>query len=189
MSIELVLIRHGETAWNLTGQHTGRTDLPLTPRGEAMGRALAERLSIYNFDRVWVSPLRRAQQTAELAGCLGGAEIVEDLAEWDYGQVEGRTKAEMRVERPSWDIWTDGAPGGEQPHDVIQRATRLVARLRRTEGCTGIFSHGHFLRVLACAWLDWPLSSARSMTLQNMAISVLRSGDEGPELIGWNLTR
>lgn len=184
---DLVLIRHGETAWNVTGQHTGRTDLGLNERGEAMARALGPRLSRWTFDRVLVSPLLRARQTATLSGYGARAEVVDDLAEWNYGRAEGRTKAEVRLELPGWDIWREGAPGGEAPEEIMERARAVAHRLAGETGTIAVFSHGHFLRVLTCAWLGWPVDCARSMVLGNTAISLLTRDDDGPELSAWNL--
>ena len=141
----LHLARHGETAWSLSGQHTGRTDLPLTERGERNARALGERLRGLACARVFTSPLRRAARTCELAGFGAAAEIDPDLVEWDYGQYEGRRTAEIHAERPDWQLFRDGCPGGESPDQVGARADRVVARVRAVEGDVLVFSSGHFL--------------------------------------------
>ncbi len=147
------LARHGETAWSLTGQHTGLTDLPLTERGEHNARRLGQRLHGLSFARVFTSPLQRAARTCELSGFRAGAIVDPDLVEWNYGQYEGRTTAEIRAERPDWLLFRDGCPGGETPVQVATRADRVVQRLRAVPGNVLVFSSGHFLRVLAARWL------------------------------------
>jgi probable phosphoglycerate mutase len=147
------LARHGETAWSLTGQHTGLTDLPLTERGEQNARRLGGRLRGLTFARVFTSPSERASRTCELAGFRAGAVVDPDLVEWNYGQYEGRTSAEIYHERPDWQLFRDGCPGGETPAQVGARADRVVQRLRAVPGNVLVFSSGHFLRVLAARWL------------------------------------
>src|SRR6266478_2626393 len=147
------LARHGETAWSLTGQHTGLTDLPLTERGEENARALGKRLTGLNFGKVFTSPLQRAIRTFELAGFGAVAEVDRDLVEWNYGQYEGRRTAEILAERPDWQLFRDGCPGGESPQQVSARADRVVDRMRAVEGDVLVFTSGHFLRVLASRWL------------------------------------
>src|SRR5438477_5857102 len=149
----LYLARHGETAWSLTGQHTGLTDLPLTERGERNARQLGQRLSGLAFAKVFTSPLQRALRTCELAGFAAIAEVDRDLLEWNYGDYEGRRTAEILVERPDWQLFRDGCPGGESPSQVGARADRLVHRMRAIEGDVLLFSSGHFLRMLAVRWL------------------------------------
>src|SRR5262245_30903948 len=146
------LARHGETAWSLTGQHTGLTDLPLTERGERNARQLGARLKGLTFPRVFTGPLRRAARTCELAGFAAGATVDRDLLEWNYGEYEGRRSAEIRAERPGWQLFRDGCPGGETPDEVGIRADRVVSRVRAVEGDVLLFSSGHFLRVLAARW-------------------------------------
>jgi broad specificity phosphatase PhoE len=147
------LARHGETAWSLSGQHTGRTDLPLTPNGERNAKRLGGRLSGLTFAKVFTSPLQRASRTCELAGVGARAEIDRDLVEWDYGEYEGRTSAQIHTERPNWDLFRDGCPGGESPAEVGERADRVVQRIRAVGENVLLFSSGHFLRVLAGRWL------------------------------------
>jgi probable phosphoglycerate mutase len=147
------LARHGETAWSLTGQHTGLTDLPLTEHGEQNARRLGKRLRGLTFAKVFTSPLQRASRTCELAGFGSGAVVDPDLVEWNYGQYEGRTSADIYRERPDWQLFRDGCPGGETPEQVGARADRVVARLRAVPGNALVFSSGHFLRVLAARWL------------------------------------
>lgn len=145
----IYLARHGETAWTVTGQHTGLTDLPLTERGEWNARRLGESLRGLAFAKVFTSPLRRAMRTCELAGFQSAAEIDPDLVEWDYGQYEGRLTADILRERPDWQLFRDGCPGGESPQQVAARADRVVRRLQAVAGDVLLFSSGHFLRVLA----------------------------------------
>jgi broad specificity phosphatase PhoE len=147
------LARHGETAWSITGQHTGLTDLPLTEKGERNARRLGERLSTLAFDKVVTSPLHRARRTCELAGFGAVAAVDGDLVEWDYGQYEGRTSAEILKERPDWQLFRDGCPGGDTPQQVIARADRVLTRLRAVQGKVLVFSSGHFIRVLAARWI------------------------------------
>jgi broad specificity phosphatase PhoE len=147
------LARHGETAWTLSRQHTGLTDLPLTERGERTARRLGERLKALTFTAVLTSPLQRAARTCELAGFKSVAEVDKDLVEWNYGQYEGRRTAEIRAERPDWELFRDGCPGGESPLEVGGRADRVVKRVRAVPGNVLIFTSGHFMRVLATSWL------------------------------------
>src|SRR6516162_2587359 len=139
------LARHGETAWTVTGQHTGVTDLPLTERGECNARLLGERLSGLTFVKVFTSPLQRAMRTCELAGFGSAAQIDRDLVEWDYGQYEGRLTVDILAERPGWELFRDGCPGGESPQQVAARADGVVERIRALAGDVLVFSSGHFL--------------------------------------------
>jgi broad specificity phosphatase PhoE len=167
------LARHGETAWSLSGQHTGRTDLPLTERGERQARALGERLRGAHFAKVLTSPSQRARRTAKLAGFGSLGEIDPDLAEWDYGQYEGRRTAEILAERPGWYIFRDGCPGGETPDQVGARADRATQRIRAVPGNVLIFSSAHFLRVLAARWLGLEVGGGRYFWLGTASLSVL----------------
>ena len=167
------LARHGETAWTLSGQHTGRTDLPLTERGERQARALGERLRGLNFAKVFTSPSQRARRTAELAGFAAPAEIDADLAEWDYGQYEGRRTAEILAERPGWYIFRDGCPGGETPDQVGVRADRMIQRIRAVHGDVLIFSSAYFLRTLAARWLGLEPAGGRYLLLDTASVSIL----------------
>jgi broad specificity phosphatase PhoE len=167
------LVRHGETAWSLTGQHTGLTDLPLTERGERDAGRLGERLRGAEFARVLTSPLRRAVRTCELAGFGSVAEIDRDLVEWDYGKYEGRRTAEIVAERPGWQIFRDGCPGGESPDDVAARADRVVGRLRAAGGDVLVFSSAHVLRMLAARWLGLPPAAGALFVLGTASVSVL----------------
>jgi probable phosphoglycerate mutase len=167
------LARHGETAWTISRQHTGRTDIPLTGRGEANARSLGERLKGEAFELVCVSPLKRARRTCELAGFDAQARQEADLLEWDYGTYEGRTTAEIRVERPGWYLFRDGCPDGESVEAVGVRADRVVARLKAARGRVILFGHGHFFRVLAARWLGLPAADARHFWLGTAALCIL----------------
>ena len=185
------LARHGETAWSLSGQHTGRTDLPLTERGERNARALGERLRGMAFARVFTSPLRRAARTCELAGFGSAAEIDPDLVEWDYGQYEGRRTAEIHAERPDWQLFRDGCPGGESPDQIGARADRVVGRVRAVKGDVLVFSSGHFLRVLAARWLGLAAAGGRYLLLSTASLSALgyEHHQTEPAIRLWNETR
>lgn len=167
------LARHGETAWTITGQHTGLTDLPLTERGERNARRLAERLRELTFARVYTSPLRRAARTCELAGFGAVAEIDRDLLEWNYGQYEGRLTADIHKERPDWQLFRDGCPGGESPGEVSTRADRVVKRLRAVAGDVLIFSSAHFLRAFVARWLGLEVAIGRCFMLSTASLSAL----------------
>jgi len=167
------LARHGETAWTITGQHTGRTDLPLTQRGEANAYRLGERLSGLTFAKVFTSPLRRAMRTCELAGFGPVGEIDADLLEWDYGDYEGRLTVDILKERPDWQLFRDGCPGGESPQQVAARADRVVGRLRAVSEDYLIFSSGHFLRMLATRWIGMEPIHGKSLMLGTASLSAL----------------
>ncbi len=169
----IYLARHGETAWSVSGQHTGRTDLPLTQRGEENARKLGERLKGLTFARVLTSPLQRASRTCELAGFGALAEIDRDLLEWDYGKYEGKRTAEILAERPGWQLFRDGCPGGETPAQVGARADRVVNQIRAAGGDVLIFSSGHILRVLAARWLGLEPAAGKCFLLSTASLSVL----------------
>src|SRR3989441_8492770 len=182
------LARHGETAWTVTGQHTGLTDLPLTEHGECNARKLGERLNAMTFAAVLTSPLRRAMRTCELAGFGPVAEIDPDLVEWDYGEYEGRRTADILAERPEWQLFRDGCPGGESPEHVATRADRVVHRVRRVAGDVLLFSSGHFLRVLAARWIGMEAIVGGSFMLSTASLSGLsheHSVDQ-PAIHLWN---
>jgi broad specificity phosphatase PhoE len=187
----LYLARHGETAWSLTGQHTGLTDLPLTERGERNARALGSRLLGLTFASVLTSPLQRAVRTCDLAGFGGVAEVDRGLLEWDYGEYEGRRTAEIHVERPDWDLFTDGCPGGESPDQVAARAEGVLSRVRTATADVLVFSSGHFLRVLAARWLGLAPAAARYLLLSTASFSALgyEHGRSQPVIRFWNDTR
>jgi len=167
------LARHGETAWSLTGQHTGLTDLPLTEHGQQNARALRERLAGLNFEKVFTSPLQRARRTCELAGFGAAAEVDRELVEWNYGEYEGRRTAEIHAERPDWLLFRDGCPGGESPEQVGARADRVASRVRAVQGDVLLFSSGHFLRVLAARWLGLEPAGGRFFVLSTASLSAL----------------
>ena len=167
------LARHGETAWSLAGRHTGLSDLPLTEAGERQARRLGERLRGLAVAKVFTSPLRRAARTCELAGFGAAAETVPDLVEWDYGDFEGRTSAEIKAARPEWRLFRDGCPGGESPAQVGARADRLVERLRAAEGDVLVFSSGHILRSLAARWLKLEVGAGARLLLGTASLSAL----------------
>ena len=185
------LARHGETAWSLSGQHTGLTDLPLTERGERNARQLGGRLKGIEFACVLTSPLQRAAQTCRLAGFGAVAEELSDLVEWDYGAYEGRRTAEIHIERPDWQLFRDGCTGGETPDQVGVRADGVVNRLRTMVGNVLVFSSGHFLRVLAARWLGLDPGSGRLFLLSTASVSVLGYEHNLPEPVIrlWNDTR
>ena len=189
MLSQLCLVRHGETAWSLSGQHTGRTDIPLTEKGEQDARKLAERLSTVKFSHVFTSPLQRARRTCVLAGLGEVAEIEPDLVEWDYGDYEGQRPADIREARPGWNVFRDGCPGGESPAQVSERADRVIARLRTLEGDIAIFSHGHFGRVLAARWIGLEIRQAQNLLLSTASVSILgyeHNLAEVPAIVLWN---
>ena len=184
--------RHGETAWSLSGQHTGLTDLPLTERGERNARRLGERLKGLSFAKVFTSPLQRATRTCELAGFGAAAEVDRDLLEWNYGEYEGRRTAEILAERPDWQLFRDGCPGGESPEQVGARADRVVSRLRAIQGDVLLFSSGHFLRVLAARWLGLEPAAGRYFLLSTASLGTLayeHNNLSEPVIRLWNDTR
>ncbi len=183
--MEVVLVRHGETEWSRDGRHTGRTDVPLTERGEEQARAVGEALRGRSFAVVWSSPLQRALETARLAGFA--PEVREELAEWDYGEYEGLTTPEIRQEVPDWTIWRGAAPGGESGEQVGARADRAVAELRRLDGDALVFAHGHLLRVLAARWLALAPADGRLFALDSGTLSTLGYEREQSVIRGWNV--
>ncbi|HSK92011.1 MAG TPA: histidine phosphatase family protein [Euzebyales bacterium] len=184
----VVVVRHGETEWSATGRHTGATDIALTERGQRHARATGAWLAHTTFDRVWTSPLRRARDTCALAGFGGPAEVDGDLAEWDYGDYEGLTRAEIVTRDPHWLVWTHGAPGGESPAQVERRTDRVVSRLLAAPGRTLIFAHGHLLRALAARWIELPVSEGRRVLLDTAAVGELGWYHGRRALARWNLT-
>jgi broad specificity phosphatase PhoE len=180
------LVRHGETEWSKTGQHTGKTDLPLTEAGEEQGRLLTERLKDIDFTLVLTSPLQRAMETCRQAGLLDRAEVSEDLHEWDYGRYEGLTTPEIREQQPRWNLWTDGAPDGESPEQVSARADRVLERIRAADGDVALFSHGHMLRSLGARWIGVPVTAGAHLMLSTASVSMLGYERETPVLRLWN---
>ena len=167
------LARHGETAWTVSRQHTGLTDLPLTAKGEAEAARLRARLAGLTFAAVLTSPLQRAVRTCELAGFGSAAEVESDLVEWNYGAYEGRTSADIHAERPDWQLFRDGCPGGESPDEIGARADRVVRRVRAIDADTLLFSSGHFLRVLAARWLGLDPGAGKYFLLGTASLSAL----------------
>ena len=179
---QLYFIRHGETAWSLSGQHTSRTDIPLTAHGEDQARGLAPSLQRVQFAHVFTSPRQRAQRTCELAGLASAAEIEPDIAEWDYGHYEGLRSVDIRKERPGWNIFTDGCPGGETPQHIADRADRLIAKLVVLTANIALFSHGHFGCVLAARWIGLPIIDAQRFLLNAASFSILSNNPSHPEV-------
>lgn len=187
---QVVLVRHGETAWSRSSQHTGRSDIPLLEDGRKMGALLGEPLRAWTFAAVWTSPLGRAAETCALAGYGGVAQRRDDLMEWDYGAYEGRTGADIRAERPGWSIWKDGVPDGETVDAVGTRVDRVIAEARAVDGDVLLFAHGHLLRILAARWLGLPPADGRLFLLSTASISVLSHDGDGsqPVIASWNDT-
>lgn len=180
------LVRHGPTEWSQAGRHTGRTDIPLTAKGEEAAAALRPVLASRMFALALSSPRLRARHTAELAGAT--PEIDDDLQEWDYGELEGRTTAQIRAERPTWSLWTDGAPGGESADDVAARADRVIARARGVPGDSLLFAHGHLLRMLGARWVGAAPTAGQHLLLATAAVCILGYERETPAIARWNDT-
>jgi len=180
------LVRHGETEWSKSGQHTGRTDIPLTETGEQQGKALGRHLAGHQFALVLTSPLSRARETCLLAGFETGAEVSDDLLEWNYGIYEGRTTAAVRVEQPGWSIWTTPIPQGETVDQVGERARRVIARAAAVPGDVALFAHAHFLRILGACWIGLPPIHGRTLTLGTASISMLGYERETRVIQVWN---
>ena len=170
---EIHLVRHGETEWSLSGRHTGRSDIPLTAKGEAAARDVGSRLAGRGFAAVWSSPSQRAFNTSRLAGFGSASLKKDDLAEWDYGAYEGMTTKQILAERPGWTVFRDGCPQGEGPADIGARADRIIAELRAIAGNVLIFSSAHFLRVLAARWVGMPAQGGAYLVLDTASVSVL----------------
>jgi probable phosphoglycerate mutase len=184
----VLLVRHAETEWSRDGRHTGRTDIPLTDHGREVAGELAPQLDGLQLAAVLVSPSKRARETCELCGLGGQAQLRADLLEWDYGDYEGLTSAQIRQERPDWDLWRDGCPGGESPEQVGARADRVIAELSALEGAAAVFSHGHMLRVLGARWIELEPAGGGRLGLSTAAMCVL-SHEHGRAIIDrWNHT-
>jgi probable phosphoglycerate mutase len=183
---QVYLVRHGETEWSLSGQHTGATDIALTENGRVVGQRLRPTLAEVSFAAVLTSPLRRARETCELAG-LGARAIVEpDLREWNYGQYEGITPQQIEEKRPGWLIFRDGCPGGETPEEIGARVDRLLARVRAARGDVALFAHGHLFRVLVARWIGLPPSGGQHFLLETATVSVLDYYHDAPAVKTWN---
>jgi probable phosphoglycerate mutase len=188
MARELWLIRHGETAWSLSGAHTGRTDLPLTAEGEKKAAALRAKLAGHDFKLVLTSPFQRARRTCELAGFGAAAQIDPNLSEWNYGDYEGRSTDDIHRDRPAWSPFRDGFPGGETIEQVAVRARAVIERgLNAPDGDVALFAHGHILRILTACWLEMPPDAARSFFLGTAGISTLGYEHETRVIVRWNL--
>lgn len=187
----IYLARHGETDWSLTGQHTGLSDIPLTQRGQRNAARLGRRLEKVEFAQVFTSPLQRALHTAQLAGYATVAQIDPDLVEWNYGQYEGLRSTEIHASNPAWDLFKDGAPGGESVAEVCARADRVIARIRAIPGNVLLFSSGHFLRVLGARWIALEAAAGRSLMLDTAALSIVgyEHTRDHPAVRLWNDTR
>lgn len=186
-TVSVVLVRHGQTEWSVEGRHTGRTDVPLTDEGRREAARLAPALADRAFALVLTSPRQRARATCALAGFGAAAQVDEDLREWDYGEYEGRTTADIRVERPGWSLWTDGVPGGEDVTAVGRRADRVIARLRSANGDALVFAHAHVLRVLAARWVGLPPADGMRLALEPARPSTLGYEREIAVIREWNL--
>ena len=184
----IVLVRHGETEWSRAGKHTGRTDVALTDVGEAQAAALQPVLAGWTFDAVLVSPLTRARDTLERLDRSEPVTVLDDLREWDYGDDEGRTTAEIRVDRPDWSVWEDGPANGERVEDVAARADRVLRHLRATDGDALVVAHGHVLRIFAARWLALSPHAGRLLALDPATVSVLDHEREQRVLRQWNLS-
>ena len=185
---QVVLVRHGQTEWSLSGQHTGTTDMPLTDEGRRHAEALGARLSAWSFARVLTSPLSRAVDTCRLAGLGDCAQPTDDLREWDYGEYEGRRTVDIREERPGWALWRDGVPGGETSEQVGLRADRVIDIARSAGGDVALFAHGHVLRVIGARWIGLPPDHGALLALSTASISVLGWERETAVIERWNET-
>jgi broad specificity phosphatase PhoE len=183
---QVYLIRHGETEWSLSGQHTGITDIPLTENGRKVAKLLAPVLARERFALVVTSPLERARETCELAGLGERAEIERDLMEWNYGEYEGLTTKNIRAQKPRWMLFTDGCPGGETPEQVGVRADRVIARVRAVKGNVALFAHGHIFRVFAARWLGLPVAAGCHFLLDTATLNILSYYRGIPAVQRWN---
>jgi broad specificity phosphatase PhoE len=183
---EVYLVRHGETEWSLSGQHTGSTDIPLTENGKAVARELGQKLKGIEFTAVWSSPMSRAIDTARLAGYEHDVRIDDRLTEWAYGEYEGMTTPEIRETRPDWFLWRDGCPGGESPAQVGARADGLVEEVRAVQGDVLLFAHGHILRVITARWLGYPPGDGMHFSLGTATLSILGWEREAASIWRWN---
>jgi probable phosphoglycerate mutase len=180
------LVRHGQTEWSLSGQHTGSTDIPLTAEGELQAVAIGKLLAGRRFEHVFASPMRRAQETGKLAGSGDLMQIHEGLREYDYGEFEGLTTREIWQSHPGWELFRDGCPGGETPRQMSKRVDALLAEVRGLEGHVLLFGHGHCFRAIAVRFLGLPIRAATGMRLDAGTISILSDGRDGPNLVLWN---
>lgn len=184
--MQVVLVRHGETQWSLSGQHTSRTDLPLLEEGRRRAAELGTELAGREFALVLCSPLLRARETCELAGLGDQAQLTDDLREWDYGGYEGLTTPQIWEQNPGWNLWRDGCPGGERPEQVGQRADRVIERLRGADGDAIAFAHGHILRVLTARWAEMQVAAGSRFVLGAGSIGLLGYERETAAILRWN---
>lgn len=180
--LRIYLIRHGETEWSISGQHTGRTDIPLTTHGEEQAAKLELYFKNISFTQVLTSPMQRARQTCALAGLGNVSAIADDLSEWNYGVYEGLRSVDIREQRVDWNIFRDGCPQGESPEQIGQRADRFITQLRKIEGNIALFSHGHFSSVLATRWIGLPVLNAQHFSLSTASVSTLTYSANHPEI-------
>jgi probable phosphoglycerate mutase len=183
---DVLLARHGQTEWSLSGQHTGTTDIPLTDAGREQALALARALAGREFSVILSSPMARALETCRLAGLGDAVSVREELREWDYGEYEGMTTAQIQARRPGWHLFDDGCPGGETADDVGARLDPVVSELRQAGGHAAVFGHGHCLRVLAARWLEMPARAGASFALSTATLSVLGGEHDRPAVWAWN---
>lgn len=183
---KIYLLRHGETAWSLSGQHTGTTDIPLTENGYRQAQALANRLASHKFQKVFSSPSKRATETCKICGLFNHAEILDDLNEWNYGNYEGMTTLEILKKDPEWNIFKKGAPEGESISDISSRADRILKKIEEFDGEVAIFSSAHFLRALITRWLNLPVMEAKSFLISPASLSILGYEKENPVLVTLN---
>jgi len=183
---QVALIRHGETEWSMSGQHTGTTDIPLTENGRQVAQRLKPILATVSFARVWTSPMQRARETCESAGLGEVAQIDRELVEWNYGRYEGLTSEQIRAQAPGWLIFRDGCPGGETPEAMGARVERVIARVRAVHGDVALFAHGHFFRVFVARWLGLPVEAGRHFLLDTATLSILGYYQDVPAVKRWN---
>jgi probable phosphoglycerate mutase len=183
---QVALIRHGETEWSMSGQHTGTTDIPLTDNGRRVAERLKPILATVSFAQVWTSPMQRARETCTSAGLGEVAQIDRDLVEWNYGRYEGLTSEQIRVQAPGWLIFRDGCPGGETPEAMGARVDRVIARVRAVHGDVALIAHGHFFRVLVARWLGLPVEAGRHFLLDTATLSILGYYQDIPAVKRWN---
>ncbi len=183
---QVYLIRHGETEWSLSGQHTGITDIQLTENGRKVAKLLEPVLAKESFALVSTSPLERARKTCELAGLGAGAEIDRDLMEWNYGEYEGLTTTQIHAKAPGWMLFRDGCPGGEDPEQVGARADRVIARVRAVDGHVALFAHGHIFRAFAARWLGLPATAGCHFLLDTATLNILSYYRGIPAVKRWN---
>jgi broad specificity phosphatase PhoE len=184
--LELWLIRHGETEWSASGKHTSRSDVPLTARGQRAARAIGQYLMGQEFSHILTSPRQRARETCSIAGYSTRALVDENLAEWDYGDYEGRTTAEIRTEQAAWSIWSGSVPGGESIEQVAERARKIIARAETIDSRVALFSHAHFLRILAATWIGLPAKAGSLLALDTGSVSILGFERETKVIKMWN---